>query len=81
MGRNRQRRGRHASVQPAAASSSVFASSPPIAAGAPAWPIRRCRFGGIRRASSTARQGWALRRSSGGKRRREGVRDWSRMAV
>jgi len=38
MGRNRQRWGRHAPAQPAAASASVFASAPPIAAGR--WPGR-----------------------------------------
>lgn len=38
MGENRQRRGRHALAQPAAASTSVFASAPSIAAGR--WPGR-----------------------------------------
>jgi len=38
MGRNRQRWGRHATAQPAAASASVFASVPPIAARR--WPGR-----------------------------------------
>jgi len=36
MGTNRQRWGRHAFAQPAAASASVFASAPSIAAGRPA---------------------------------------------
>ena len=46
MDENRQRRGRHAFAQPAAASASVFASSVHCG-GALAGPIRLDRFGSI----------------------------------
>jgi len=77
MDENRQRWGRHVFAQLAAASSSVFAC-PVHCRGAraladPTLPVRRYRG-----APSSARRGWALRRTLGGKhsaqrRRREGV--------
>jgi len=64
-GENRQRRGRHASAQLAAASHGVFAATPcPLRRGAgqadPAQPVRL-----LEGAPSIARRGWALRRSPG----------------
>jgi len=47
MGRNRQRRGRYASAQPAGESASVFTSTPSPRRGALVGPIQRSRFGRI----------------------------------
>jgi len=56
MGETRQRRGRHASAQPAAASASVFASTPPIAAAR--WPGRSGNAGSAAsRGAKPARRG------------------------
>ena len=81
MGRNRQRRGRHAPAQPAAASASVFASAPPIAAGR--WPGRSGAAGSAasrgakHRAAGIARRAFPRRqakRAAPQARRREGLK-------
>ena len=78
MGKNRQRRGRHASVQPAAASTGVPIKPCPCG-GALAGPIRRSRFGRIERRQAArggdSPQGFPLEASAAPQaRRREGLK-------
>ena len=83
MGETRQRRGRQAFTQPAAASTGVPAPARPIAAGR--WPVRSGSAGSAvfeGRQARAAGMGLApIPWRQAQRRRREGVRDRSRMAV
>jgi len=86
MDENHQRRGRHTFAQPAAASYGVCTAPWPLRRGAgladPAQAGSAGYRGAKHRAAGMGRKADPLEASvSAQRRRREGVRDWSRMAV